>query len=475
MNVHSPYGAHGVGLELMGSIPVAPTPSSDTRNAFDEILPASHRGPRLVSSLGERIDLRPTIKRVEGHLRAGGTTARSRVAVLSDPARPLDALAAYLATLACGLTPGLVRPSTPALEEHLRQHSFVAVAAGPDDLRSLGDRRDDREEDFVVFTSGSTARPKGVRYSLAGAVHNLAATQSYLRLTEADRLALPLPIHYIYGLSSLNLALRTGATVSLVDYRQPPVTWLKDLIALQPTVLCLVPHQARLLLRCDAFSAQHLRGLRCVTLAGGALAPAGTTQLLERFPGADIFLMYGQTEAGPRVSYVPPSSLPDHANSIGQGIAGYTRLRLADPADDGVSQLQVKSPSLMLGYLDRADPAPIDADGWLSTGDLAYIDADGFYIVVGRCAPFFKPFDERVSFREVLDAASEVMPDAAFRLATEADPVRGERLVLTATAAMAWAPEDQQRIRRAMRQRLGGARTPAKVVLVQRDEAAKLD
>jgi acyl-CoA synthetase (AMP-forming)/AMP-acid ligase II len=341
------------------------------------------------------------------------------------------------------------------------------------DVEVMGERDTIEHEDVLLFTSGTTSRPKGVRLSMDALLHNVAATQSYLQISDDDRVAVPLPVHYSYGLSTLNLSLHVGAALTFFDYSQPPITWLADVMRSNPTVLALLPHQARLLLRAPAFCGKRLPALRTITIAGGALGRTATDELVARFPDTQVFLMYGQTEAGPRISFVPPSALTGHAGSIGRGIAGHTTLRLADETA-AVSELQVSSPSLMLGYLDDEDRSPI-VDGWLSTGDLARVDADGFFTLVGRCAPFFNPLDERVSFDEIIDAAQAVFPGATFRFRTIAHAIRGEALELTALVDGENNRSSERENLRALQRRLGTARAPVAIHVVQRNEGRKLD
>ena len=449
-------------------------------STHDQLFPPGCTAARLSFPGCADVDLRPEIDALASRLSRLSAEPRSRVAILHEPGESRQALVAYLAVIRAGLTPGLLRPGwAEGIGHYLENHSFVAMIAGEGPAaRPVApgpDGPDHRQEDFIVFTSGTTARPKGVRFSADGMLHNLDATQSYLRLSDSDHVALPLPIYYVYGLSTLNLALRVGAAVTFLDYRRPPIAWLGSMIEAQPTVVALLPYQARLLLGSQAFCGRRLPAVRALTLAGGPLAPVFTQQLTERFPAAEVFLMYGQTEAGPRASFVPPSELPRHANSIGKGIPGYTRLRVTDSTMGAVSEVQVASRSLMLGYLDAEDQSPITADGWLSTGDLAKVDQDGFVVLVGRCAPFFKVFDERVSFREILDVAEEVIPGASFRLDTERDPLRGETVVLTAFVAADAVVRSTSDNERAFRTRLGTGRAPSRVVVERRTDTRKVE
>lgn len=396
--------------------------------------------------------------------------ATRRVAIATRRGDLRGAVVTYLATLRAGLTPAMLRPSWTPDAAYLAEHGF-ATFVDDGDVASIADVRAADDEDLIVFTSGTTSRPKGVRFTHAAVRANVDATESFLGVTEHDRIALPLPIHYTYGLSTLHLALRVGAAVTFVDYGQPPIAWLGEVMRSDPTVLALLPHQIRLLMRSAELCQERMPALRTITVAGGGIDPALSRELAGRFPEARLFLMYGQTEAGPRASYLPPTELATRAGSIGRGIPGHTELRLAPHGD--VAELQVASPSLMLGYLDAEDPSPI-ADGWLATGDLARVDVDGFVTLVGRAAPFFKPNDERVSFAEILEAAAELLPSATFRLRTVAHPVRGEAIELTAVVDDPSTVHEQEHLR-TLQRRLGTAHAPVAIHVVARTDGRKLE
>jgi acyl-CoA synthetase (AMP-forming)/AMP-acid ligase II len=440
--------------------------------------PESLARARFSFPLHGAIDLLPRVEDARRRLLEASLPQAARVAVVHEQGNVVAGLSMYLAALQDGFSPGLLRSEpTTDLAEYLRTHSFAAIIDSEEFHLLRADRRSTNggRERLIVFTSGTTARPKGVCYSLEGLIHNLNATQSYLNVSADDHLALPLPVYYIYGLSCLNLMVRHGGAITFLDHRQPPLSWLAAVRAAKATILSLIPSQARLLLKATQFTGDYLPTLRAITLAGGALEPASVLALIDRFPEAAVYVMYGQTEAGPRASFVPPEDLPMHPNSIGKGIPGFVQLRLTNPGKDGVGELQVASHSLMIGYLDRDDPSPIDRDGWLSTGDLGYMDDDGFIVLVARCAPFFKPNDERVSYREILDVAHVVIPNATFRLEVRPSSLRGEDLVLTAVVADGRGRPEAEEYRRDFRRRLGVARAPAEVILRQRDESKKLE
>ena len=125
-----------------------------------------------------------------------------------------------------------------------------------------------------------------------------------------------------------------------------------------------------------------LASLRYLTQAGGAMAPAVADRVRGLLPDARLFLMYGQTEATSRISWLPPERLDEKRGSVGIPVQDtHWRILAEDGTAAGVGQggeVCVCGPGIMLGYWNN--PAATQAvlrDGWLHTGDLGYVDADG--------------------------------------------------------------------------------------------------
>lgn len=408
-------------------------------------------------------------------IRRAGVLTYDRVAFVPSEHPGLEIIYGYLGALLTGATPLLLRPRDPRTTHDLGMLSVTAVASGSD-FRGVSEPMPrDQDEALIVFTSGTTGRPKGVRFSGYSVRHNLDATQSYLRLEPTDIVALPLPIHYVYGLSMLNLAVRFGATIVICDYTMPPIRWLADVASASCTTLVLLPHQVRLLLRSSAFCRAELPKIQKITVAGGALDDLSIHELSARFANTQIYLMYGQTEAGPRISYLPPEDVTVRSGSIGLGIPGWTQLRLANVDDvPHIGEIFARSDALMLGYLDLAEQSPITSDGWLATGDIGRRDSDGYYYVVARASPFFKPFGERVSFAELLDVIGVLEPDSDVRLEPLADPILGETVRLHITVADVRPESAARDLKRRLQRELGLTRAPREIVMHTRGDRAKL-
>ena len=149
--------------------------------------------------------------------------------------------------------------------------------------------------------------------------------------------------------------------------------------------------------------------LKTMTQAGGKLGESFVQWMSEASirSGKRFFVMYGQTEATARISYVPPDMLPQKIGSIGVAIPGGS-LSLAPVEGSGLKELVYAGPNVMMGYSDG--PGSLSAGdcqgGVLRTGDLAGVDDDGFYYITGRLKRFAKLFGKRVNLMDV-EAALE--------------------------------------------------------------------
>ncbi len=301
----------------------------------------------------------------------------------------------------------------------------------------------------LVFTSGTTARPKAVRLTHRNFVANTDAIVSYLELERSDRMLVVLPFHYCFGASLLHTHLRVGASLALCNTFAFPQTAVALIESERCTGLAGVPSSFQLLLRASNFASAELPSLRLIQQAGGKLPEPQLLELAAAQPRAKLFVMYGQTEATARLSFLPPEHLVDKLGSIGRGIPG-VRLEVLDergrPVRPGaVGEIYASGESISPGYLDDPDAtADKFPGGQLRTGDLATVDEDGFVYVVDRRDDFIKSWGHRVSSQEIescvlqmpelLAAAAVGVPDDAAGEAIELFVVVGPGRQVSAQA-----------------------------------------
>ena len=315
----------------------------------------------------------------------------------------------------------LPRLAAPASQDSFASLSSAGLPAdttfpsvGPDDLAAL------------MFTSGSTAKSRGVMVSHANIVANTESIIESLGLTARDRIMVVLPFHYCFGASLLHTHLRLGAELVVDSRFMFPETILQRLSDTQCTGFAGVPSHFQILLRNSSLKTRRFPCLRYVQQAGGGLPVPFIRELRDALPTTNVFIMYGQTEATARLSCMPPEQLDRRPGSIGKGIPGVA-LRVVDDAgsDVGVGEIGeiiAAGDNITQGYWrNTPDPAGPFRGRWLYTGDLATVDEDGFIYIMGRARDFLKCGGERISclqieeqlleFEDLLEAVVVGMPD----------------------------------------------------------------
>jgi long-chain acyl-CoA synthetase len=291
--------------------------------------------------------------------------------------------------------------------------SAAALRASDLGLRRPAVSRSANDVAVISFTSGSTGTPLGVMVSHRNLEANTRSIISYLALTRHDRALLVLPVSYCYGASVLHTHLAVGGTIVMASGFAYPETALDELVSNACTGFYGVPSTYQILLRRSTFASRHCPSLRYMAQAGGHLAPVFIDEIRAAFPAVPFYVMYGQTEATARLSYLAPEKLATKPDSIGQGIPGVT-LRVLRPdgqpaAVGEVGEIVASGDNITLGYL--RDPSATAAhfrDGRLWTGDLAIADEDGDIFIRGRQRDFIKVGGERVGSREVEDVIAEL-------------------------------------------------------------------
>jgi long-chain acyl-CoA synthetase len=282
----------------------------------------------------------------------------------------------------------------------------------PEDLGPTGS---DRDLAALMFTSGSTGEPKGVMVTHRNIECNTRDIVAYMKLTPADRVMVVLPFHYCFGLSLLHSHLMAGASLVLNNQFLYPEKVLEDIAARKCTGLAGVPSTYQILLRKSRFKDMQFPALRWLQQAGGKLHNPFIQEILQAFPHVKYYLMYGQTEATARLSYLPPERLKDKLGSIGTGLPS-TRLEVlkpdgspVTPGSDDVGEIVASGNNVSPGYWnDAPETAKYFRNGKLHTGDLARVDGEGFIFIVEREREMIKSGGNRVSAKEVEDVIAEI-------------------------------------------------------------------
>lgn len=261
---------------------------------------------------------------------------------------------------------------------------------------------------LMLATSGSEGKARWVRLSRTNLEANADSIVSYLGLSPADRVPLTLPFHYSYGLSILNTHLAAGGSLAFCGDSVIEPAFLATAAALGCTGLSGVPYTFELLERLG-FRDRIWPELRYMTVAGGRLSPqlVRTYDKSLRARGARFFVMYGQTEATARMSFVPPEVVGGHADCIGIPIPGGT-FRISGWSGRTVSEtgrpgeLLYSGPNVMMGYATRRQNLALGSEiRELATGDIATRTEDGLFRLEGRASRFSKVAGLRVGHESV--------------------------------------------------------------------------
>ncbi len=266
----------------------------------------------------------------------------------------------------------------------------------------------------ILYTSGSTGRPKGVMLSHANLWLGAISVAHYLEIQREDRILGVLPLSFDYGQNQLLSAWAAGASVAPLDYLVARDV-VKAVERADATTLAGVPPLWVQLLEADWPSETAAR-LRRLTNSGGALTPRLVRALLERFPEADLYPMYGLTEAF-RSTYLAPDLVDANPDAMGRAIpfAEVAAVRQdgtrAAPGEPG--ELVHAGPLVAQGYWRDAErtaqrfrPAPNFMGQGMAvwSGDTVTEGTDGLFRFVGRDDEMIKSAGNRISPQEIEEA-----------------------------------------------------------------------
>ena len=312
---------------------------------------------------------------------------------------------------------------------------------GKDDLKAP---LTEKEENFdskacaeIIFTSGSTGIPKGVMISHKNLIANTDSIITYLKLTQDDRMLVVLPFYYCYGLSLLHTHLRVGGSIVLNNSFIFLGSIINNLIDYKCTGFAGVPSHFQILLRkSDNFKTTKFPDLKYVTQAGGKLAPIFIDEFRNSHPEITFIVMYGQTEATARLSYLPPELYEARKGSMGKGIPG-VELKVINEKGEKIKPGEIgeviaRGDNVMLGYFkDEEGTKNTIREGWLYTGDLGTVDKDGYIFLTARKKEIIKVGGKRISPKEIEAVILELPEVVDCTIEGVEDELLGEALKAT--------------------------------------------
>ncbi len=398
---------------------------------------------------GSRYSYGEIQEKVERRARAlleGGLRAGERVAICLDTS--VDAVVWLFAVLQAGGAFVFVSPRSPARR--------VAAVVDDCDAAAIVSRAGNRTPDItwrsrgadvdpdlaaLIYTSGSTGTPKGVMLTHGNILFAARAIAAYLGNRPDDVVLNALPLSFTYGLSQITTMFLVGGTVVLEKSFAYPRRTLETMHREQVTGLPLVPTMATLLVQHPSYS---LPALRYLTNAAAALAPEKIQRLRARFPGVQLYSMYGLTECQ-RASFLPPALLDAHPTSVGCPLPGTDAAVVDERGDEvaagSVGELIVRGPHVMKGYW-RQPAATASAlrrrgDGrtWLYTGDLFTRRENGLLHFVERRDAMIKTRGEKVAPRAVEQVIGRLQGVSEVAVFGIPDELLGEAVVAVVTVA----------------------------------------
>ncbi|MFT4414819.1 fatty acid--CoA ligase family protein [Fredinandcohnia humi] len=277
-----------------------------------------------------------------------------------------------------------VDPKKLSIYPKLKSFSEL-VGAG--DLGFVGPELDDEDVAVILYTSGTTGKPKGAMLSHKNLYSNARDIAEYLKMSDRDKVITTLPMFHVFCLSvALNAPLLSGATI-IIDPKFSPKEIFRITKEYGATVFAGVPTMYNFLLQYPEGNPEDVKTLR-LCISGGAAMPVALLKGFEQKFNVLVSEGYGLSEASP-VTCFNPLDRPRKAGSIGTSIVNVENKVIDENGEElpvgQVGELIVRGPNVMKGYYKLPEEtAATIRDGWLYTGDLAKMDEEGYFYIVDR-------------------------------------------------------------------------------------------
>jgi acyl-CoA synthetase (AMP-forming)/AMP-acid ligase II len=391
-------------------------------NNFARSLNTHHDNPALLTRAGVVTYRQLAGMAAEVAERLGET----RRLVFLESANTPEVVATYLGCLIGGHPVHLFGAQDQAkvarLVDIYRPNRVFASKGGVPTLESSHDLSIDLHPALRVLlaTSGSTGSPKLVKLSEQNINSNASSIAQYLDLNDTERALTSLKFNYSYGMSIVNSHIASGGALVLTEHSVVDSEFWELYHRAEATSFAGVPYTFETLKKMgeQVFRSPHLR---YVTQAGGRLSPDLVRHYaaMGEASGWRFYVMYGQTEASPRISYLPPEHASRYPDCIGIAIPGGQILLLDEKGSqiesaDSPGELAYVGPNVMMGYAEGvADLSTDQTPPMLKTGDVACRNSAGLFYITGRSSRFVKPFGIRVNLDDVEAQVRKWAPDAA--------------------------------------------------------------
>lgn len=322
---------------------------------------------------------------------------------------------------------------------------------------------------LILYTSGSSGRPKGALLSHGSLVMNAWNSALGFEIRSTDRVLIGLPMYHVSMWNTTLLpALVMGATVVLVNHLNAR-SILRDLHATQATVTLALPYMYKVLVDEARTSPLGRPPLR-VALYGMAGMPTSLAAGIRGFLGARMTSGFGQTESGGNTLILAEADHDEKCGSIGRPVPNCEVQLMGEdgallpPRTGQIGELVYRGPSVFEGYLGHPESA-VPEDGWFHSGDLAWEDEDGFFWFQGRTRDVIKSGGENVFAAKVEGAISELPGVAEVAVVGRPSEQWGEEVIAFVAGRAEEMPTPEE-IRNLLRGRLAPFEVPKAVVVV---------
>lgn len=241
---------------------------------------------------------------------------------------------------------------------------------------------------LIMCTSGTTGVPKGAMLTETNVMTNVSDIALYFGIEKSDTILISRPLYHCAVLTGEFLtALVKGVKIRFYSGTFNPAVVLKMLIEHNITAFCGTPTLLSMIARFKRKMDKDF--LKHICISGECMSKETGLYIAEAFPNAEIYHIYGLTEACPRVSYLPPHKFREHADCVGIPLHSVSLKIVSSKGvinnKNEIGILWVKGDNVMAGYYNNPKKTEeVIRDGWLCTGDLAMFTEDGLLKIKGR-------------------------------------------------------------------------------------------
>ena len=240
---------------------------------------------------------------------------------------------------------------------------------------------------LIMCTSGTTGSPKGAMLTEKNIITNVMDISQYFNLNVSDSILIARPLYHCAVLTGEYLtSLMKGVRIHFYSGAFNPAQVLALIKEHKITSFCGTPTLLSMMAR---FKRNQLDELKHICVSGECMSFETGTAIADAFPEAEIYHIYGLTEACPRVSYLPPNLFQNHADCVGIPLKNVSLKIITDQGKlaqtNEIGVLWIKGPNVMAGYYNNlGKTSEVMQDGWLCTGDRALINEFGLLKIKGR-------------------------------------------------------------------------------------------